>query len=199
VADRRKGNGKKAADDQLHREPRVYGQGGGYGQTGPGLNYEGRGGPDGIPPPPRVPPSPEGGGFHMGAYEAEHYRQITQREPGYAPYRGQAGPEVPNDRPIRTGHYGRGPRNYRRTDARIAEDVNDRLTDDWQIDATDIEVTVDGGEVTLRGSVDSRADKRRAEDIADAVSGVRDVHNLLRIQRSDVNQTPPSPLETRGT
>jgi osmotically-inducible protein OsmY len=44
---------------------------------------------------------------------------------------------------IRKGLYaGRGPRGYRRSDERIREDINDRLTDDWYIDASDVEVIV---------------------------------------------------------
>lgn len=78
---------------------------------------------------------------------------------------------------------GRGPQGYRRSDERIREDINDRLTDDEWLDATHIEVAVADGEVTLTGQVESRRDKRRAEDIAEAVSGVGDVQNLLRIQR----------------
>ncbi|MFZ5670370.1 MAG: BON domain-containing protein [Pseudomonadota bacterium] len=81
-------------------------------------------------------------------------------------------------------HRGRGPQGYRRSDARIAEDINERLTDDDWLDASNITVTVADGEVTLAGHVDSRRDKRRAEDIAESVSGVGDVQNTLRIQRS---------------
>jgi hypothetical protein len=61
---------------------------------------------------------------------------------------------------------GRGPRNYQRTDERIHEDVCERLTDDPQVDAFDIEVRVKDGEVTLVGNVNSRQQKRRAEDVA---------------------------------
>ena len=82
----------------------------------------------------------------------------------------------------RAGHYGRGPRGYKRSDARIAEDVNDELTDDWRLDASDIEVSVAEGEVTLSGTVHSREDKRLAEDLADNVSGVRNVQNNLRVE-----------------
>lgn len=81
------------------------------------------------------------------------------------------------------GHSGKGPRGYRRSDERIAEDVNDRLTDDRHLDASTIEVSVSDGEVTLIGTVDSRADKRRAEDLAESVSGVHDVHNTIRVNR----------------
>ena len=80
-------------------------------------------------------------------------------------------------------HHGRGPKGYTRSDDRIREDVSDRLTDDWVVDATNIEVTVSGGEVTLAGSVDSREAKRRAEDCAEDVSGVRNVQNNLRVQQ----------------
>lgn len=80
-------------------------------------------------------------------------------------------------------HHGRGPKGYTRSDDRIREDVNDRLTDDWVVDATNIEVTVASGEVTLVGTVDSREAKRRAEDCAESVSGVRNVQNNLRVQQ----------------
>jgi hypothetical protein len=78
------------------------------------------------------------------------------------------------------GHRGRGPRGYRRSDARILEDINERLTDDPRLDASGIEVAVDGGEVTLSGTVDSREARRRAEDLAESVSGVAYVMNRLR-------------------
>jgi hypothetical protein len=79
---------------------------------------------------------------------------------------------------------GRGPKGYRRSDERIREDVNDRLGDDYYIDASDIEVTVSNTEVTLTGTVPSRNDKRRAEDIAESVSGVTNVENRLRVKQS---------------
>lgn len=85
---------------------------------------------------------------------------------------------------------GRGPRGYARSDERIREDVNDRLTDDWMIDATDIEVEVSDREVTLSGHVSSRSDKRRAEDLAENVSGVTHVQNNLRVKRSDESRGP---------
>ena len=78
-------------------------------------------------------------------------------------------------------HRGRGPKGYSRSDERILDDVNDRLTDDPFLDASDIEVTVVQGEVTLSGTVSSRADKRRAEDLADNVSGVKHLQNNLRV------------------
>ncbi|HEV2864101.1 MAG TPA: BON domain-containing protein [Pyrinomonadaceae bacterium] len=80
-------------------------------------------------------------------------------------------------------HRGRGPKNYRRSDERIREDINDRLTEhDW-LDASDIEVSVLAGEVTLSGAVESRHAKRLAEDIAESVVGVTNVQNNLRVRR----------------
>ncbi len=79
-------------------------------------------------------------------------------------------------------HRGRGPKNYRRSDERIKEDVNDRLSDDYYVDASDVEVMVTNTEVTLTGTVNSREDKRRAEDIAESVSGVTNVENRLRVK-----------------
>jgi osmotically-inducible protein OsmY len=84
-------------------------------------------------------------------------------------------------------HRGRGPKGYTRSDERIREDVNERLTDDPYVNASEIEVSVSSCEVTLTGTVDSREAKRRAEDIAERVSGVRHVQNNLRV-RQGTNQ-----------
>ena len=43
---------------------------------------------------------------------------------------------------------------------------------------------VKDGEVTLSGTVDDRQQKRHAEDVADAVSGVKHVQNNLRVTKS---------------
>lgn len=80
---------------------------------------------------------------------------------------------------------GRGPRGYQRGDERIREDICDRLTDDSRIDASDVEVHVKGGEVTLAGSVRSRQEKRFTEDLAEQISGVREVNNNLKVKAAD--------------
>lgn len=81
-------------------------------------------------------------------------------------------------------HKGRGPKGYIRSDERIKEDINDRLSDDSFLDATDIDVTVNDGEVTLSGTVENRIDKRRAEDLAEDISGVKNVQNQLRVKQT---------------
>jgi hypothetical protein len=78
-------------------------------------------------------------------------------------------------------HRGKGPAGYQRSDERIRELVCEALTDDGEIDATRIEVSVKGGEVTLTGAIEDRRMKRLAEDCVEAVPGVKDVHNQLRI------------------
>jgi len=85
-------------------------------------------------------------------------------------------------------HYGRGPQDYKRSDDRIKEDVNDRLTWHGNVDATHIQVSVKSGEVTLDGTVTDRYQKRVAEDIAEQVHGVSDVQNHLKVQ-TDTSQS----------
>jgi osmotically-inducible protein OsmY len=85
-------------------------------------------------------------------------------------------------------HRGRGPKGYRRSDDRIQEDVNDRLTDDPMVNASEVEVRVSNCEVTLTGTVDSREAKRRAEDCAERVSGVTHVQNNLRVRQQSSGQ-----------
>ncbi|MBB3020100.1 hypothetical protein FHR70_003181 [Microvirga lupini] len=116
-------------------------------------------------------------------------------DPGYSRPRsgyGAFGDRDPNDADVRTSrdderpatgqHRGRGPKGYRRSDERIHEDVCERLTEDPFIDASNVEVLVKDGEVTLNGTVTSRGLKRRAEDLTELASGVSHVQNNLRVQ-----------------
>lgn len=80
-------------------------------------------------------------------------------------------------------HAGRGPKGWTRPDARIYEDVSEQLSRHHEIDASDIEVVVANGEITLTGTVDERRMKRLAEDVAEGISGVKDVHNHIRLKR----------------
>jgi len=106
------------------------------------------------------------------------------------PYAGSAEPEAGAGgrgwqiarESVRGPFTGRGPKGYVRRDERIWEEVNERLEEDGEIDATDVSVQVSSGEVTLEGTVDDRRAKRLAEDLADSVRGVRDVHNRLRVK-----------------
>src|SRR6266576_4027807 len=88
-------------------------------------------------------------------------------------------------------HRGRGPRGYVRSPARIYEDLCDRLTDNPFIDASDIEVTVAGTEVTLTGTVRDTIALRQAQAIAEEVAGVSHVHNRLLIREAGAHETTP--------
>jgi hypothetical protein len=77
---------------------------------------------------------------------------------------------------------GAGPRNYRRADERIRDDVCELFTRNGQLNASGLEIDVQNGEVTLRGDVRYRQEKRLAEDMASFVSGVRDVNNQIRVR-----------------
>ncbi|MDX2153936.1 MAG: BON domain-containing protein [Bryobacteraceae bacterium] len=78
---------------------------------------------------------------------------------------------------------GRGPKGYQRSDARIMEEVCERLEQHPDVDASEVEVHVNNGEVTLTGSVEDRHQKRLAEDAVEHLSGVREVHNQLKVSR----------------
>lgn len=79
------------------------------------------------------------------------------------------------------GHRGKGPKDYQRSSDRIREDVCDRLSDDDALDATHIQVQVQGNEVILSGTVSERYQKRYAEDLVESISGVRHVENRIRV------------------
>jgi len=49
------------------------------------------------------------------------------------------------------------------------------------LDASDIDVKVQNGEVTLTAMVAEKDSKRRAEELAESVSGVTNVENRIRV------------------
>jgi hypothetical protein len=83
-------------------------------------------------------------------------------------------------------HQGKGPKGYKRRDDRIHDEICERLTHHPLIDASMMEVHVKDGEVTLSGEVTDRRMKHAVEDAVDEVSGVRDIHNQLRVFRERI-------------
>jgi hypothetical protein len=81
------------------------------------------------------------------------------------------------------GFSGRGPKGYTRSDERIREDVCEHLSENDEVDASDIEVMVKDRKVTLTGTVENRRMKHLAEDIAEMVSGVQDVDNRVTVRK----------------
>lgn len=88
-----------------------------------------------------------------------------------------------------TGDIGRrsGPRNYARTDARIREDICERLTFTTGLEVSDVTVEVDKGKVTLSGTVPHRSQKYDIEDLADNTMGVSEVENNIRVSRKGLD------------
>ncbi|WP_438025865.1 BON domain-containing protein [Sorangium sp. So ce233] len=80
--------------------------------------------------------------------------------------------------------FGRGPKGYKRSDARIQEDICEMLSYRNDIDVSDVTVQVQNNEVTLEGTVPQRNHKRIIEQVAESVRGVEDVHNRIRVQRA---------------
>jgi hypothetical protein len=83
---------------------------------------------------------------------------------------------------------GKGPKGYKRSDERIREDVCDQLSQNDDVDPSELEVSVSGGEVTLTGTVPERRMKYMVEQIVDRVSGVNEIHNQLRVKSADMAQ-----------
>jgi osmotically-inducible protein OsmY len=92
----------------------------------------------------------------------------------------------------------RGPKGYKRSDERIKEDVCECLSQ-GHIDASEIEITVKNGEVTLTGTADDRRTKRMAEELIDDVSGVQEVHNQIRVKREETRESKESDMTRRQT
>lgn len=88
----------------------------------------------------------------------------------------------------RTSYAGKGPKGWQRSNENIRERVCDALERDPSVDATEIEVTVKDGTVTLSGKVDHRSSKRRAENLIEDLPGVKDVRNEIFVDQSFFQQ-----------
>jgi osmotically-inducible protein OsmY len=93
--------------------------------------------------------------------------------------------EVAAERRVAPAHsrVGTGPLGRRRSDDSLAAEIHEILTQDPELDTTDIEVEVAGGAVTLTGTVDSGDARMLAEELVESLTGVREVHNRLRVAR----------------
>ena len=102
-------------------------------------------------------------------------------------------------------HFGKGPKGYQRSDARIHDDVCEAIANQGHIDATNVEVRVEDGVLTLTGTVHERRDKRGLEQIVEHTRGVHDVHNEIRLARSGAGReraaapaAEPAPSEPKN-
>ena len=76
---------------------------------------------------------------------------------------------------------GVGPRGYRRGDEQIRTEICECMADDARLDASEIDIRVNGGAVILQGTVPDRFARRLAGELSASVGGVRDVTNELRL------------------
>lgn len=82
-------------------------------------------------------------------------------------------------------NFGKGPRNYHRSDERIREDVCQALYESHDVDASGIDVDVKDHCVYLKGQVKDRFTKRLSEAAVENIAGVFDVQNELTFIRQE--------------
>jgi osmotically-inducible protein OsmY len=191
------------SDMGISGEGSRYGAGGGYGQypSGYGSQRGGAGYNAGV--------YGGGGGYSAGGFGGGYGGggQDFSSRSGYAQYPQQGNQYSGYGRPNQdqswsssnatVGQYrgSRTPKGYTRSDDRIREDVNDRLMQSNDLDPSEIEVQVSSGEVKLTGTVESRHEKFLAEQLAEAVLGVKDIENQLRVQRQNSGGRSESQVE----
>ena len=136
-------------------------------------------------------------GYGPGQQSGQHFGSTGQG----STFGGSFGQERFGGTETQRGRFsGKGPKGWKRSDDRIEEDINERLTMHPEIDATEIQIEVKNGEVTLRGVVEEKHAKRIAEDIVESVSGVKDVQNQIRVSpNKGETKTEQSGTATRST
>ena len=183
------GRGFRGGYSEDEPSSRYSRQGGGYGGYGGDYGqYGGFGGEDrtsGFAG--RRYGSPIGGGYSPRGYGFETSESGSAGESSWGSrFGGSSSREAGGIFERERGRFtGKGPKGYQRSDDRIREDVSDALERDGELDASDVEVIVAGGEVTLEGTVPDRRSKRRAEDLIEDLPGVKEVHNRLRVKKAD--------------
>jgi len=78
---------------------------------------------------------------------------------------------------------GRGPQFQRRSDDKIYQEIWELLSNNPDLDTSELQLHVESGEVTLTGTIDSRDARWLAEDLVNSVAGVREVTNRLKVAR----------------
>ena len=133
------------------------------------------------------------GDFTQGGYGEDQGRNAQS---GHS--RGGPGPGTQARTSSGPSYRGRGPRNHVRSDESIVNELIDRMTDHDRLDATEILVMVEDGVVTLTGEVPERRMKHLAEDLADAVRGVKDIENRIRVDNGASSFGPPGEAVRSG-
>lgn len=108
----------------------------------------------------------------------EDYNSRSNSSQSYA---GPDSQQYQNDIYDHPNNTGKGPKGWKRSDDRLKDEVCDMLERDAYVDASNLEVQVKDGVASLSGTVTDRRAKRRAEEIAEGIRGLKDVHNSLTV------------------
>lgn len=115
--------------------------------------------------------------YSFGPLELHGRQRIRSREPKTEPS-------------YKPDYRGRGPKGYERSDEKIKEDVSDALYRSSEVDASEIEVFVTKGIVTLKGTVNNRHQKRKAESTIENLAGVQDIFNEIHVKSLEPKMRP---------
>jgi osmotically-inducible protein OsmY len=86
----------------------------------------------------------------------------------------------------------RGPRGWVRSDERILDELCERIVRGG-IDASDLVVEVEGGEVSLDGGLGTREERRYVVDLAERILGVKSVYADIRVREGGEVAEEPAP------
>jgi osmotically-inducible protein OsmY len=86
----------------------------------------------------------------------------------------------------------RGPRGWIRADARILDELCERIVRAG-VDASQLAVDVQGGEVSLVGDLGTREERRIVVDLAERILGVTAVTADIRVREAGEVEEEPGP------
>lgn len=84
-----------------------------------------------------------------------------------------------------------GPKNYKRPDRLISDEIFNFLTWDDRIDATEIDFSVKDGIVKLYGTVDTGRTRRLIDEMVENILGVTEIYNELKVMQVPERSTNP--------
>jgi hypothetical protein len=85
---------------------------------------------------------------------------------------------------VDNSYYGKGPKGWKFADEKLKERVCEVLLHSHEVDASEIDVSVEEGCVYLNGNISSNGMKRVAVDLVDSIPGVEDVFTQLNIKNT---------------
>jgi osmotically-inducible protein OsmY len=112
-------------------------------------------------------------------------------------YPGISSEEATDENQVKAGYRGIGPKGYKRTDAKIYEEVCEVLMQHRAIDASNVAVKVTSGLVNLSGKIDSRYSKKLAEELIDLIPGVTEIQNELSVMRGNLRMSGPEGVKKK--